>query len=282
MQKPLTFLSSLALAAAVALPVAAQDEPGVDTVVATVNDTEITLGHMLVARATLPQQYQQLPDDVLFKGILDQLVQQTALADSFTGELLPRVTLSIENETRSLTAGEAIEGVMAENVSDEELQAAYDAQYKDAEPEQEFNASHILVETKEEADAIKSELDGGADFAEVAKEKSTGPSGPGGGSLGWFGPGMMVPAFEEAVAGMEAGSVSDPVETQFGWHVIKLNETRTAEAPALEDVREELETQVRQTKVQTAIESITEAAEVDRSAAEGIDPTVLKNTEWLN
>ncbi|HIF76473.1 MAG TPA: peptidylprolyl isomerase [Sulfitobacter sp.] len=282
MQKPLTFLSSLALAAAVALPVAAQDEPSVDTVVATVNDTEITLGHMLVARASLPQQYQQLPDDVLFQGILDQLVQQTALADSFTGELPPRVTLSIENETRSLTAGEAIEGVMAEDVSDEELQAAYDAQYKDAEPEQEFNASHILVETKEEADAIKVELDGGADFAEVAKEKSTGPSGPGGGSLGWFGPGMMVPEFEEAVAGMEAGGVSEPVETQFGWHVIKLNETRTGEAPMLEDVREELETQVRQTKVQTAIESLTEAAEVDRSAAEGIDPTVLKNIEWLN
>ena len=282
MQKPLTFLSSLALAAAVALPVTAQDEPSVDTVVATVNDTEITLGHMLVARASLPQQYQQLPDDVLFQGILDQLVQQTALADSFTGELPPRVTLSIENETRSLTAGEAIEGVMAEDVSDEELQAAYDAQYKDAEPEQEFNASHILVETKEEADAIKVELDGGADFAEVAKEKSTGPSGPGGGSLGWFGPGMMVPEFEEAVAGMEAGGVSEPVETQFGWHVIKLNETRTGEAPALEDVREELETQVRQTKVQEAIESLTEAAEVDRSAAEGIDPTVLKNIEWLN
>ena len=282
MQKPLTFLSSLALAAAVALPVAAQDEPSVDTVVATVNDTEITLGHMLVARASLPQQYQQLPDDVLFQGILDQLVQQTALADSFTGELPPRVTLSIENETLSLTAGEAIEGVMAEDVSDEELQAAYDAQYKDAEPEQEFNASHILVETKEEADAIKVELDGGADFAEVAKEKSTGPSGPGGGSLGWFGPGMMVPEFEEAVAGMEAGGVSEPVETQFGWHVIKLNETRTGEAPVLEDVREELETQVRQTKVQEAIESLTEAAEVDRSAAEGIDPTVLKNIEWLN
>ncbi|MFG6517196.1 peptidylprolyl isomerase [Sulfitobacter sp. 1A13496] len=282
MQKPLTFLSSLALAAAVALPVAAQDEPGLDTVVATVNDTEITLGHMIVARASLPQQYQQLPEDVLFKGLLDQLVQQTALANSFTGELPPRVTLSLENETRSLTAGEAIEGVMAEPVSDEELRAAYDAQYSDAEPEPEFNASHILVETKEEADAIKAELDGGADFAELAKEKSTGPSGPGGGSLGWFGPGMMVPAFEEAVAGMEAGSVSEPVETQFGWHVIKLNETRTAEAPALEDVREELETQIRQTKVQEAIESLTEAAEVDRSAAEGIDPSVLNNIEWLN
>lgn len=282
MQKPLTFLSSLALAAAVALPVAAQDEPGVDTVVATVNDTEITLGHMMVARATLPQQYQQLPDEVLFKGILDQLVQQTALADSFTGELPPRVTLSIENETRSLTAGEAVEGIMAEAVSEEELQAAYDAQYKDAEPGQEFNASHILVETEEEAKAIKEELDGGADFAEVAREKSTGPSGPGGGSLGWFGPGMMVPEFEEAVAGMEAGAVSDPVETQFGWHVIKLNETRTTDAPELADVREELETQVRQTKVQEAIEGLTEEADVDRSGAEGIDPSILKNTEWLN
>ena len=282
MQKPLTFLSSLALAAAVALPVAAQDEPGVDTVVATVNDTEITLGHMMVARATLPQQYQQLPDEVLFKGILDQLVQQTALADSFTGELPPRVTLSIENETRSLTAGEAVEGIMAEAVSEEELQAAYDAQYKDAEPGQEFNASHILVETEEEAKAIKEELDGGADFAEVAREKSTGPSGPGGGSLGWFGPGMMVPEFEEAVAGMEAGAVSDPVETQFGWHVIKLNETRTTDAPELADVREELETQVRQTKVQEAIEGLTEEADVDRSGAEGIDPSILKNTKWLN
>ena len=92
----------------------------------------------------------------------------------------------------------------------------------------------------------------------------------------------MVPAFEEAVVGMEEGAVSDPVQTQFGWHVIKLNETRTSEAPELEEVREELETQIRQIKVQEAIESLTEAAEVDRSAAEGIDPSVLQNIEWLN
>ena len=93
---------------------------------------------------------------------------------------------------------------------------------------------------------------------------------------------MMVPEFEEAVADMEAGAVSDPVETQFGWHVIKLNETRTTDAPELADVREELETQVRQTKVQEAIEGLTEEADVDRSGAEGIDPSILKNTEWLN
>ncbi len=281
MQKPLTFLAPLALAACLALPVAAQDAPTRDTVVATVNGTDITLGHMIVARATLPEQYQQLPDEVLFTGILDQLIQQTALADTFDGELPARATLSLENERRSITAGEVVEGIMANAVSPEELQAAYDAQYSNVEAEPEFNASHILVETKEEADAIKADLDGGADFAATAREKSTGPSGPGGGSLGWFGKGMMVPAFEEAVTLLKAGEISEPVETQFGWHVIILNETRSTAAPELETVREELEMQVRQTKVQASIEEVTAAADVDKTASESIDPSVLKNTDWL-
>ena len=182
MQKPLTFLAPLAVALTLAVPVFAQDAVTKDTVVATVNGTDITLGNMIVARAILPEQYQSLPDEVLFNGILDQLVQQQALADSFEGELPARVTLSIENETRSLTAGEVVEQMMGASVSDSDLQAAYDEQYGSVEPEQEFNASHILVETKEEADAIKAELDGGADFAAMAREKSTGPSGPGGGT----------------------------------------------------------------------------------------------------
>ncbi|MFT6676610.1 MAG: peptidyl-prolyl cis-trans isomerase C [Sulfitobacter sp.] len=271
----------MALSLCLALPAAAQEETRLDTVVATVNGTDITVGHMIIARAGLPEQYQQLPDEVLFKGILDQLIQQTALADTFDGTLPARVTLSLENERRSLTAGEVIETVMAGPVDEEAVKTAYDEQYTSGEQGDEYNASHILVETKEEAEAIKAQLDEGADFAELAKEKSTGPSGPGGGSLGWFGKGMMVPAFETAVVGLEDGAISDPVETQFGWHVIKLNETRKTEAPALDTVREELELQIRQTRVQTSIEEITEAADVDRSAAEGIDPTVLKNIEWL-
>lgn len=281
MQKPLTFIATAALSLALSLPLAAQQEMDVNTVVATVNGKEITLGHMIVARASLPEQYQQLPDDVLFKGILDQLVQQSALADTFEGDLPSRVTLSIENETRSLTAGEVIEDLLANPLDEAEVKAAYDEQYAAEDMGEEFNASHILVETEEEAKAIKEELEGGADFAEMAREKSTGPSGPGGGSLGWFGKGMMVPAFENAVIGMEAGAISDPVQTQFGWHVIKLNETRKAEAPALDSVREEIEMQLRQTRVQQHIESVTEAAEVDRSAAEGVDPALLKNTDWL-
>jgi peptidyl-prolyl cis-trans isomerase C len=281
MQKPLTFLAPLALAACLALPVAAQDAPALDTVVATVNGKDITIGHMIVARASLPEQYQQLPDDVLFKGLLDQLIQQTALADTFTGVLPPRVTLSVENETRSLTAGEVVESIMENGVSEEDIAAAYAAQHTNVEPEAEFNASHILVETEDAAKAIKEELDAGADFAAVAREKSTGPSGPGGGSLGWFGKGMMVPSFEAAVIDMEVGAVSDPVETQFGWHVIKLNETRETAAPELEAVREELELQLGQTRVQAKIEEITAAADVNREAAEGIDPAVIKNLDWL-
>jgi peptidyl-prolyl cis-trans isomerase C len=281
MQKPLTYLASLALAVSLALPAAAQDTPTVDTVVATVNGKDITLGHMIIARATLPQQYQDLPDEVLYKGILDQLVQQTALADTYDGDLPKRVTLSLENETRSLTAGEVIEGVMAAPVDEEAVKAAYDAQYTDQEAGEEYNASHILVETEEEANTIKTALDDGADFAELAREKSTGPSGPGGGSLGWFGAGMMVPSFEAAVVAMEPGAVSAPVETQFGWHVIKLNETRKTEAPALDDVREELELQVRQTLVQTRIEEITNDADVDRMSEQEIDPALIKNIDWL-
>ncbi len=281
MQKPLTFLASVVISAALSLPATAQDKPSIDQVVAIVNDTEITLGHMIIARASLPEQYRQLPDEVLFTGILDQLVQQAALADSYEGDLPARVSLSIENELRSLTAGEVIERNMASPLSEDDVQAAYDEQYANAEAGEEYNASHILVETEEAAIALKEELDNGADFAALAREKSTGPSGPGGGSLGWFGKGMMVPSFEAAVVTMEPGAVSDPVQTQFGWHVIKLNETRKTEAPSLESVREELELQLRQTRVQTTIEDVTAAADVDRSGAEGLDPAILKDLELL-
>lgn len=283
MHKPFKLLATAAVATVLALPLAAQNDAGpkADTVVATVNGTDITVGHMIVARAALPPQYQELPDDVLFTGILDQLIQQAALADTFEGDLPARVTLSLENEKRSLTAGEVIEKMMADPLPEADIQAAYDEQFGSAEPEQEFNASHILVETEEEAREIMETVKGGADFAETAKEKSTGPSGPGGGSLGWFGKGAMVPAFEAAVVELELGEVSEPVQTQFGWHVIKLNETRTAEAPALDDVRIDIENQLRQETLQAEIERLAEAADVDRKDVESIDPAVLKQTELL-
>ena len=274
MKKRLNFVAALGLAVTFAMPVQGQDA---NTVVATVNGKYITLGHMIVARAILPEQYQQLPNEVLFEGILKQLVEQTLLADAFDGTLPKRIPISLENEQRSLIAGETLEEVLSQALNEDAVKAAYDAQFADAEPSKEYNASHILVETEEEALAIQADVDGGADFATVAKEKSTGPSGPNGGSLGWFGKGAMVPSFEAAVVGLEVGAVSAPVQTQFGWHVIILNETRNTSAPELDAVRVEIEGTLRQEAVTTKIEELREAATIDQSGVEGIDPSILSD-----
>lgn len=281
MQKYLRKLPALAFAAMMAFPAAAQDAPTADTVVATVNGTEIKLGHMIVARATLPEQYQQLPDEVLYTGILDQLIQQTALLQSLTIEPPKRVALSLENERRSLLAAEAVEIVLQEALTDEAIQEVYDTQFAQLDGGEEYNASHILVETEEEATEIKAALDGGGDFAETAKEKSTGPSGPGGGSLGWFGPGMMVPAFEAAVVEMQIGDLSDPVQTEFGWHIVKLNDKRSKPAPTLEEARAEIEQQIQRDAVEEKVAEVTEAADVDRSAGDAMDPALIKNMDLI-
>ncbi len=259
---------------------AASGTPGPDTVVATVDGTDITLGHMIVLRERLPEQYRDLPAQTLFDGILEQLVQQTALAASVPAPS-ERTDLVIENERRSLMAAEAIEIAASAAVTDAALQAAYDAAYAQAEPQTEWNASHILVETEEEAQALVTELDGGADFAELATEKSTGPSGPSGGELGWFGPGMMVGEFEAAVADMEVGAISAPVQTQFGWHVLKLNDTRQKDAPSLDEVRDELTATVQREAAEVAIAAAEAGAEIVRSASEGLDPEVLNDPTIL-
>ncbi|WP_439521580.1 peptidylprolyl isomerase [Marivita sp.] len=274
-------MSASAFALMLALPVQAQDTLTADSVMATVNGTEITLGHMLMVRASLPEQYQQLPDEVLWDGILDQIVQQSVLSELETGEENRRVQLALENERRALFAAQAIEGLVDEAVTDEAVQALYEETYLQGDPTEEFNASHILVETQEEAAAIVEELNGGADFAEVAREKSTGPSGPNGGQLGWFGAGMMVPEFQTAVEAMEVGALSEPVQTQFGWHVITLNEKRNQEAPELDAVRGELEGILSQNAVSQKIDELTNAADITRTAKEEVDTSILSNIDLL-
>ncbi len=248
------------------------------TVLATVNGVDITLGHLVALRSRLPEQYQQLPDDVLFDGMLDQVIQQQILTDA--NPPTPADEIGVENEIRAYQASRVIERLSAAPVDEAAVQTAYDAQYGDVEAATEYNARHILAETEEAAAAIKAELDGGADFAEVAQGQSTGPSGPSGGQLGWFGPGMMVPEFEEAVSGMTAGEVSDPVQTQFGWHIIKLDETREAAAPPLEEVRAALETEVRNAAIDAEVQRLTAEAAVERLEVE-IDPALIRNDDLL-
>lgn len=280
MMKRTRVWSALALAAALAGPALAEGETA-DTVVASVNGVSITLGHMIAMRESLPPEYQQLPDDVLFKGIYNQLIQQEVLAQS-VGTLGPRVLATIDNDKRGLVSGIAMQGIVNAAVTDAALQAAYDARFKDAAPQTEYSAAHILVATREEADAIKAELAGGADFAEIAKARSTDTgSGANGGDLGWFGLGMMVKPFEDAVVAATVGEVTDPIQTDFGWHLVLVKETRIAEKPTLDQLRDELAAEVENAAINAKIEDLTKGATVTREG-EALDPALLKNSTLID
>jgi peptidyl-prolyl cis-trans isomerase C len=263
----------------------AQDAPTRDSVVATVNGTDITLGEMIQSAAQLPAEYQQLPPDVLFNGVLDQLIQQQLLAETL--DTVPgRVEITLDNLRRQLLAGEVVNQIGIDSLTDEALQAAYDAAFAEIPPSTEYNAAHILVATEEEALAVIARLDAAEDFAAIAQELSldTG-SGAAGGELGWFGLGMMVPEFESAVLalaeGGENGAVSAPVQTQFGWHIVRLNETRPQEPPTLDDVRAELEGQVRGAAIQARLAELESAAAITRPAEGAFDPTLIGNIDLL-
>ncbi|SNR38675.1 peptidylprolyl isomerase [Puniceibacterium sediminis] len=285
MSKSTMKLSAAALAITFALsagmPVQAQDAPTADTVVATVNGVEITLGHMLVTRAGLPEQYNELPSTVLWEGVMDQLIQQSVLAHSDGTTESKGIKLALENQRRAMLASEAITKIAEDSIDEAAIKAAYEANYARANMGTEFDASHILVETEEEAQAIEEELKAGGDFAVLAKEKSTGPSGPNGGALGWFGAGMMVEPFQKAVEALKPGEVSAPVQTQFGWHVIKLNDARTKSAPPLEEVRDQIVEQLQKAAVEDAISGLLAKADITRTAPEAIDTAVIDDLELV-
>lgn len=274
----------LAAALGVAAPLAAQDaaaDLSAGTVVATVNGTTITLGHMIVLRNSLPAQYQELPDDVLFTGILDQLIQQVTLEQSMDGKLTTRDQLALDNDRRGYLSGAALQAVVNAAVTEDALQAAYDARFKDAAPQTEYNAAHILVETEAQAADLKVQIDGGADFADLARQHSGDGAAANGGDLGWFGLGMMVKPFEDAVLTLQPGQVAGPIQTQFGWHLVLLKETRTAAAPTLDEVRAELASEIERAAVEAHIAALTAAATIERPG-EGIDPAALRDLTLLD
>lgn len=282
MAKAMQFLTAVILGAGLALPAGAQDAPTAATVVATVNGTDITLGHMIVARESLPEQYKTLPPDALFKGILDQLVQQTALEQSVADKMTKRDTLQIENDRRGYVSGKALQEVALAAVTDDALKAAYDARFAAATPQTEYNAAHILVETEEKANELKAALDGGADFAQLARENSTDTgSGAAGGDLGWFGLGVMVPPFEAAVVAAEIGKVSAPVKSDFGFHLILVKETRVSAQPTLDDLRDELAAEIENKAIEAHVKALTEAAKIEKPG-EALDPALLSDLTLLD
>lgn len=193
-------------------------------------------------------------------------VIQEELTDIYLLSATPRATelkdgadikARIELQTRAMLAQAVATDFIARNpATEEEIQALYDEQVK-LSPSVEFKARHILVETQGEAVEIIEQLDEGADFQELAREKSTGPSGPSGGDLGWFPPDRMVAEFSQAVQELDDGAyTASPVQTQFGWHVILREDSRESTPPPFDSVRDALKQSVEGQKLQEYIESL--------------------------
>jgi peptidyl-prolyl cis-trans isomerase C len=238
-------------APAAAAPAAEATEaavPAPETVVATVAGAEITEADLSFAAEDLTQDLSQIPPDqrkaFLLRVLIDMKVMAQAGKDAGLGEtplFKQRLQYLEERALRRAYFSETI----AAAVTEEAIRADYDKFVAEFVPADEVRASHILVATEEEAKAIKAELDGGADFAELAKEKSIDPGAASGGDLGFFGKGMMVAPFEAAAFAMtEIGQVSEPVQSQFGWHIIKLEEKRQSTPPAFEQVAGQLQQQL--------------------------------------
>ncbi|AXS42037.1 peptidylprolyl isomerase [Breoghania sp. L-A4] len=260
------------LATLVAMPAHAEQD---DEVVARVNGTEITQTDLALVGVDYAKDLMQVPEAMRPKVLTDVMVDMHVLADAARKAGLdedPEFKKHIAYlETRALRDAFFRKNVALET-TDEELKASYDAKFADFEGPDERHARHILVKTEEEAKAVIAELDAGKDFAELAKEKSTGPSGPSGGDLGFFTKGRMVPAFEDAAFSLEIGAYTKtPVETQFGWHVIKAEEDRKQPAPAFEAVKNNLREDLLRTRFQEVMAKLKAEATIEIVKVPGSD-----------
>jgi peptidyl-prolyl cis-trans isomerase C len=206
---------------------------------------------------------QKQPEDLTAEereAVLESVARLSLLADAAEEAGLPQermIAVELELQRMQLLARAMVNRYVQENPPTEaELRAEYEASQEEFAAT-ELKARHILLETEEEAQAVIEELQEGADFAEMAQQHSTGPTGPDGGDLGWFNPDSMVPPFAEAASAMEVGSyTSEPVQTQFGWHVILLEDRRENQAPGLDAVRADITNRVNQKKLEEYIGSL--------------------------
>jgi len=199
--------------------------------------------------------------------LLNELVNTFILSNSAEGQALaqqPDLAAAIDVSRARLITQALIENTLENSpVTDDEIKAIYDEQYA-GKTKQEFKARHILVKTEDEAKALIKQLDGGADFAQLAKENSTGPSSSAGGDLGWFEKDMMVKPFAEAVASMSNGTYSSsPVKTQFGWHIILREDAKDLGAVELAQVKDDITSSLRTQKLRALINKLREKAKVE-------------------
>ncbi len=247
-----------------------------DKVVATVDDAEIRESHVRKLYDTLPAQYKQAPYQFLKAQLVEQLVnmriiQNAALAEKYDTQA--EFDKTVADMRMQALQEYYLQKKIDEAVTDEALKAEYEKATKDFKAEAEVRARHILLKEEQEAKDVITKLNEGGDFEAMAKELSTGPSGPNGGDLGYFVKSRMVPEFAEAAFAMENGKHSvEPVKTQFGWHVIKVEDRRDTKPPAFETMKEQLSNTLTNTTVTALLDKLKAAAKVSIVKPEGETP----------
>lgn len=210
-------------------------------VIARVGDLEITERDLSFAQADLAEQFAKVPEANRKAAVLSALIDIVVLSGKAEVDGLDKDEGF--NARMAFLRQRALHNIYFQEkvlkaISEDEVKARYDKEIAASEPRKEIRARHILLKSREDAEAVIKELDAGKDFIEVAKEKSTGPSAPEGGDLGYFGQGQMVPEFEKVAFALKTGEYTrEPVQTQFGWHVIKREDERDAAPPPYDAVK---------------------------------------------
>jgi peptidyl-prolyl cis-trans isomerase C len=275
----LTHFAAVLLLAATAA--SAQTTPATgDPVVARVNGVELHRSDVLTAQKSLPAQMQQMPIEQIYAPLLDQLV---------TGALITaagrEAKLADDPEVKKRTARAQdraiqevyVNGVVEKAATDEALHKRYEQYVKDHPPKEEVSARHILLEKEDQAKAVIAELNKGADFATLAKEKSTDPGKDSGGDLGYFSRTDMVPEFADAAFKLKKGEYTkEPVHSQFGWHVIKLEDRRNAAPPSFDESKDEMTNDIAREVIGDKIKELRGSAKIETFALDG-SPLPAKN-----
>ena len=249
-------------------PVAASDP-----VVARVDTNEIHRSDLVTALTSMPPQVQQMQMSQIYPLLIDRMVDIKLIANAGRAAGLasdPAVKRKVaEAEDRAIQEA-YLDGKVKKQVTDDAIRKKYQEELSSNPPEDEVHARHILVAKEEDAKAIIAQLQKGADFAALAKQKSTDGSAKEGGDLGFFSHDEMVPEFADAAFAMKPGEVSKvPVKTQFGFHVIKVEERRKQEAPSFDQAKEEIAGELQQELTQAAVQDLRAKAKVERFDIEG-------------
>lgn len=248
---------------------AAQD----DRVVAIVNGEEIRLSDLQLIQQTWPEEMRNLPIDLVEEQLLAQSIDRRLMSQAAkdgglmeSEEVKARLAFLQESVLQQAYLSQRVDGALTQD----RLQAAYRKLLEDQEGREEVRARHILVKTRDEAVAVIAELDGGADFAETARSKSIGPSAQRGGDLDYFSHDQMVPPFADAAFALGVGEMTqEPVETKFGWHVIKVEDRRPMKAPSYAEVEQDLRRQETQSFIADMLAELREGARIQRFDANG-------------